>query len=77
MKERLLGAIAFAIMLALILGLTPASADKCVIPGSEADIYNPGQKAIIAWNGTHEELILSTDLYSSKGGVVFELIPLP
>ena len=77
MNERLLGAIAFAIMLALILGLTPAAADKCVIPGSEADIYNPGQKAIIAWNGTHEELILSTDLYSSKGGAVFELIPLP
>ncbi|HDD42467.1 MAG TPA: DUF2330 domain-containing protein, partial [Nitrososphaeria archaeon] len=63
--------------LALIIGLTPASADKCVIPGSEADIYNPGQKAIIAWNGTYEELILSTDLYSSRRGVVFELMPLP
>jgi len=77
MEKRLLGAIGVAVALALIIGLTPASADKCVIPGSEADIYNPGQKAIIAWNGTYEELILSTDLYSSRRGVVFELIPLP
>ena len=52
-------------------------ADKCVIPGSEADIYNPGQKAIIAWNGTVEKLILSTDLYSSKESKVLEIIPLP
>ena len=77
MEKRLFGAIGVAVALALIIGLTPASADRCVIPGSEADIYNPGQKAIIAWNGTHEELILSTDLYSSRRGAVFELIPLP
>ena len=53
------------------------AADKCVIPGSEADIYNPGQKVVVAWNGTVEKLILSTDLYSSKGTKVLEIIPLP
>jgi len=53
------------------------TADKCVIPGSEADIYNPGQKVVVAWNGTVEKLILSTDLYSSKETKVLEIIPLP
>jgi len=57
--------------------LLQVMADRCVIPGSEADIYNPGQKVIVAWNGTVEKLILSTDLYSSKESRVLEIIPLP
>ena len=57
--------------------LPQVMADKCVIPGSEADIYNPGQKVVVAWNGTVEKLILSTDLYSSKETKVLEIIPLP
>ena len=57
--------------------VSSVAADRCVIPGSEADIYNPGQKVIVAWNGTVEKLILSTDLYSSKESKVLEIIPLP
>jgi len=34
--------------------VSSVAADRCVIPGSEADIYNPGQKVIVAWNGTVE-----------------------
>ncbi|MEM3666844.1 MAG: hypothetical protein QW222_07180 [Candidatus Bathyarchaeia archaeon] len=28
----------------------------------QVSVYEPGQKAIIAWNGTEEILILSTDV---------------
>ena len=69
--------IAFLAMMVAASCLPQVIADKCVIPGSEADIYNPGQKVIVAWNGTVEKLILSTDLYSSKETEVLEIIPLP
>ena len=46
-----------------------------VVPG--VSVYEPGQKAIIAWNGREEILILSTDVYSSKKTLVFEMLPLP
>lgn len=64
-------------MMAIVSWLPQIAADRCVIPGSEADIYNPGQKVIVAWNGTVEKLILSTDLYSSMESKVLEIIPLP
>lgn len=40
-------------------------------------VSESGQKAIIAWNGTHETLILSTDVNSSKQSEVLEIMPLP
>ena len=40
-------------------------------------VSESGQKAIIAWNGTHEILILSTDVSSSQESEVVELMPLP
>lgn len=40
-------------------------------------VSESGQKAIIAWNGTYEILILSTDVSSSKESEVVELMPLP
>ncbi|MEM3506777.1 MAG: DUF2330 domain-containing protein [Candidatus Bathyarchaeia archaeon] len=52
-------------------------ADRGSIPISDADVYGPGQKAIIAWNGKIERLILSTDLYSSIDTKVIEVFPLP
>jgi hypothetical protein len=36
-----------------------------------------GQRAVVAWNGTEEVLILSTDMKSSQSAVVLEVIPLP
>jgi hypothetical protein len=41
------------------------------------DIYEPAQKAIIAWNGEEELLLLSTDLRASKPTKVLEVLPLP
>ena len=40
-------------------------------------VSESGQKAIIAWNGTHEILILSTDVSSSNESEVVEIMPLP
>jgi hypothetical protein len=53
-------------------------ADRCMIPvSSEVSVYEPGQKAIVAWNGEEEILILSTDVTSSSETLVLELLPLP
>jgi hypothetical protein len=43
----------------------------------EVSVYEPGQKAIVAWNGEEEILILSTDVTSSSETLVLELLPLP
>ncbi len=40
-------------------------------------VSESGQKAVIAWNGTHEILTLSTDVSSSEETEVVELMPLP
>ena len=52
-------------------------ADRGVLPILDVDVYGPGQKAIVAWNGEFEHLTLSTDLYSSLETKILELIPLP
>ncbi|RLG92695.1 MAG: hypothetical protein DRO36_00630 [Candidatus Hecatellales archaeon] len=55
-----------------------AYADKGVIPIGDIPIYEPSQKAIVAWNGEKEILILSVDLKTLKGKTpVLEVLPLP
>jgi len=56
---------------------SPAIADRGMIPVSDVSVYGPGQKAIIAWNGEEEILILSTDVYASGDSIVLEILPLP
>lgn len=46
-----------------------------LVPGVQLE--ETGQHAIVAWNGTEEILILSTDVKSSQSAQVLELIPLP
>jgi hypothetical protein len=46
-----------------------------IIPG--VSIYEPGQKAIVAWNGNEETLILSTDVRASEQTMMLEILPLP
>jgi hypothetical protein len=41
------------------------------------DIFEPKQRALIAWDGYEEILILSTDLYASEATQVLEIMPLP
>lgn len=55
-----------------------AHADRGSIPFDErVKIFEPKQRAIIAWNGTEEILLLSTDLRASAPTKVLEVIPLP
>lgn len=42
-----------------------------------AIIYEPGQHALIAWNGKTELLILVTDLYANTKTKILEVMPLP
>ena len=40
-------------------------------------LYEPGQKAIICWDGVQEMLILSTDIKADQTTKVLEIMPLP
>lgn len=61
----------------LLSTLSLVYADRGMIPvQSEVSIYEPGQKAIIAWDGKEEILILSTDVHSDNESLVVELLPL-
>jgi len=61
--------------------LSPISvvlADRGMIPVIPlVSIYESAQKAIIAWNGQEEILILSTDVTSTDNTTVLEILPLP
>jgi len=53
-------------------------ADRGLVPvGPSVSIYEPGQKAIVAWNGQEEILILSTDANAASETLVLEIMPLP
>jgi hypothetical protein len=62
----------------VLFSVSSVYADRGMIPVSpEVSVYEPGQKAIVAWNGQEEVLILSTDVTSSSETLVLELLPLP
>ena len=70
--------IALIFIVLAVLTVSPVHGDRGLIPVSpDVSVYEPGQKAIIAWNGQDEILILSTDVTSSKQTLVLELLPLP
>lgn len=61
-----------------LLAVPVASADRGMIPiNPNVSVHEPGQKAIIAWNGVEEGLILSTNVSSERQTKVVEMIPLP
>lgn len=52
--------------------------DKGMLPlKSDISIYEPGQKAIIGWDGKKECMILSVDAYADTSVKVMEVLPLP
>jgi len=61
----------------LLLAVPAASADRGMIVPPGTSVYEPGQKAIVAWNGEREALILSTDVYGSDNTWALEILPLP
>lgn len=62
--------------LSLILTIN-ALADGGHIPFNNFSTYEPGQKAIVAWDGEEEILILSVDVYASENNKVLHMVPLP
>jgi hypothetical protein len=49
-----------------------------IIPVSpDVLVYEPEQKAIVAWNGSVEVLVLSTDVNGEAGTSALEIMPLP
>lgn len=55
-----------------------ARGDRGSIPfDRRAQIFEPAQNAVIAWNGDHELLYLATDLRASRPTKVLEVLPLP
>ncbi|MGD2251053.1 MAG: DUF2330 domain-containing protein [Candidatus Methanofastidiosia archaeon] len=72
----------YAYVIVLLLSglvLTPVLANRgSMVAGPDnIQVHESQQKAIIAWNGTEEILILSTDMKSSQSAQVLEVIPLP
>ena len=62
----------------LAAGMISVRADRGAIPfRPEVTIFEPTQRALIAWNGEEEILILSTDLRASRATKVLEVMPFP
>lgn len=68
----------FILLAVLLLTFLPCVyADRGGFSPKKERVSESGQKAVIAWNGTDEILMLSTDVSSSKKSEVVELMPLP
>jgi hypothetical protein len=62
----------------LMAAVVSVRADRGAIPfRPEVTIFEPTQRALIAWNGEEEILILSTDLRASRATKVLEVMPFP
>ena len=57
--------------------LPTVNGDRGGFSPRRVQVTETAQKAIIAWNGTYEALILSTDISSSNESEVVEIMPLP
>ena len=53
------------------------TADRGGIPYHDEIIYEPGQKAIISWDGEQEIMILSVDAYSENDTKALHMVPFP
>ncbi len=66
------------LFLMIVLCAQAIYADRGSIPFKpNVKIFEPIQRAMIAWNGKEEILLLSTDLKASEPTKVLEVIPLP
>lgn len=72
----------FILLLLISITFTMACADRGTFVmkkqvGENINVYDAGQKAVIAWNNGEEIMILSTDKYVSKDAKVLEFMPIP
>ncbi len=66
------------LILYLVFGISGSFADRGMIPvNPNARIFEPIQRAMIAWNGEEEILLLSTDVSATESTMVLEVLPLP
>ncbi len=66
------------VVLLLLLYAPQLFADRGIIPLTlGVTIFEPNQRAMIAWNGAEEILLLSTDMRASEATQVLEVLPLP
>ena len=67
-----------AAVLLSILFVPMCFANRGMIPiDPDIKIFEPTQRAMIAWNGSKEMLLLSTDLSASDSTISLEVLPLP
>jgi len=69
--------VTLSLLFVFLISCSQVAADKGGFSPEYERVSESGQKAVIAWNGTDEILMLSTDLKSSKKTEVVELMPLP
>ena len=64
--------------LIILVSMLPGFCDRGMIPiNPGVKIFEPSQRAMIAWNGEEEILLLSTDVSASESTMVLEVLPLP
>lgn len=56
---------------------TPDGATELEFDPLKVIVYEPGQRAIILWNGIEQILLLSTEIKTSQPVSILEVIPLP
>jgi hypothetical protein len=67
-----------SIIFFFVLMVAACFANRGMIPvNPNARIFEPNQRAMIAWNGVEEILLLSTDVSASESTMVLEVLPLP
>ena len=69
---------AFCFIIAFAALAVAAFADTgAIVPKGDITLTEPGQKAIVLFNGSEEVLILGTDIAASKDAVALRFIPFP
>jgi len=62
----------------ILLSVSLGFSNRGMIPvNPNVKIFEPNQRAMIAWDGDEEILLLSTDLSASDSTMVLEVLPLP
>jgi outer membrane protein assembly factor BamB len=69
--------VAAMLFMTSIFGMINVKADGGMISFKDFDVYEPGQNAIIAWNGQTERMILSVDVYSEQSTKALHMVPFP
>lgn len=65
-------------VLIFLLCISPGFCNRGMIPvDPNIKVFEPKQRAMLAWDGNEEILLLSTDLSASESTMVIEVLPLP